>query len=1010
MNIPFPHLACLSSFPRHISKVFLRGLFCAGFFGVIAASGEGVEDLEISEAGLVSNQIPVTFTLEEAGEVTLVIEDDEGRRVRNLISSTWFDRGTHTVLWDGLDDWRREPAMLRAKRGIRYGLHGIYNVSGKAVPPGTYKIRGLVRDPLKLIYEFSPYTEATTPWIGSWRGSSRASTGTWLADHSPPADIAYIPPGDGLSDHGIPVPEGGQLMVVSPIAENGHGLVFLDTNGRKLFGQRTIGGNNYICGRLIARDAMESREDVYAYVGSYSRNELFLTAMRNEGNDRERETAVLSPRYKWDPIEEETELLHAVRGLAVHNGLMVVSLYHHDKLLLIDAVEGKVVGEFALSKPSGLAFNESGELLVLSENRLGKYQVSWQGPGSENVELHLDEVLAEEGILDDPQQLLIDSENGDIYISQWGNSNQIQVIDSTGSPLRTIGIPGPQALGEYDPLHMNSPFGMTFTPDGRLWVAEFDRAPRRLSVWGKDGTFVEAFYGSTRYGGGGTIDPDQPEKFYLGDTGGRSNAGLKFELDWKTGDAELEAVYARYETETFNGWFLESAPETPLHVGGYTYLTNTFSMMPTIGSILCGIWRLDSDGIARPVALFGNPRNWDALKNEEFYSEYPHDARDQSSLPNVFIWSDLNGDTNPQADEVQFGKIEGSTRIFTLQQNLDVITQGLRLFPVDRINENGVPVYDLSASRIVSSIPEEDQVELPETSILWSGNTGQAFRTGEDEYLLTGGPIRGFRNGEQVWHYPSRWPSLHASHFAPKPTKPGQMIGTTRTLGWPFTMPEGEAGEIWAINGNMGNIYLLTIDGLFLGELGADVRLNPRIGTNEETQVAYRGMSADSISFNDEHFYPSFGLGMGEKPYLVAGKQFAGIFRVEGLESVRRFEAPDLEISESQSEMIQMNELERYVPSGDRVSIDVAVTRWNPGIALDGSLEDWQDATWVQIDDEVSVAMKTDSRTFYFAFRSEDPELIENLANVRERLFLSGGGLDIMIGPNFNAPANRSEA
>lgn len=60
--------------------------------------------------------IPVKFTLPEAGLVTLVIEDQQNKRVRNLVSETPFPAGENTAWWDGSDDLLRDPR----RRGTVY--------------------------------------------------------------------------------------------------------------------------------------------------------------------------------------------------------------------------------------------------------------------------------------------------------------------------------------------------------------------------------------------------------------------------------------------------------------------------------------------------------------------------------------------------------------------------------------------------------------------------------------------------------------------------------------------------------------------------------------------------------------------------------------------------------------------------------------------------------------------------------------------------------------------------
>jgi hypothetical protein len=79
--------------------------------------------------------IPITFTLKEAGIVTLVIEDAQGCRVRNLLGETPFPAGKNTVYWDGLDESGR----------VNERAHGSYTVQGKLVAPGAYHVRGLTR-------------------------------------------------------------------------------------------------------------------------------------------------------------------------------------------------------------------------------------------------------------------------------------------------------------------------------------------------------------------------------------------------------------------------------------------------------------------------------------------------------------------------------------------------------------------------------------------------------------------------------------------------------------------------------------------------------------------------------------------------------------------------------------------------------------------------------------------------------------------------------------------------
>ena len=116
--------------------------------------------------------IPVKFTLPEAGVVTLVIEDKQNHRVRNLVSETPFPAGENIAWWDGSDDLLRDPEAAK---------HGVYHIPTRPVAPGTYKVRGLWHQPLKLRYEFSIYNAGKPAWDDGRQHRL-------LADHAHAAD------------------------------------------------------------------------------------------------------------------------------------------------------------------------------------------------------------------------------------------------------------------------------------------------------------------------------------------------------------------------------------------------------------------------------------------------------------------------------------------------------------------------------------------------------------------------------------------------------------------------------------------------------------------------------------------------------------------------------------------------------------------------------------------------------------------------------------------------------
>ena len=63
--------------------------------------------------------------------VTLVIEDEQGQRVRNLVSETPYPAGDNVAWWDGSDDLLRDVDAAR---------HGLYHIPDAV--RGTGQIHG----------------------------------------------------------------------------------------------------------------------------------------------------------------------------------------------------------------------------------------------------------------------------------------------------------------------------------------------------------------------------------------------------------------------------------------------------------------------------------------------------------------------------------------------------------------------------------------------------------------------------------------------------------------------------------------------------------------------------------------------------------------------------------------------------------------------------------------------------------------------------------------------------
>ncbi|HEY3323049.1 MAG TPA: hypothetical protein VGP72_21535 [Planctomycetota bacterium] len=918
--------------------------------------------------------IPVKFTLKDPGFVTLVVEDNSGKRVRNLISETSFPAGENTAWWDGTDDLGRDPQAYS---------HGLYSIPAQFVKPGDYTVRGLTRKQLDLRFEFSIYNAGSPAW------ETADTTGCWTTNHTPPRCVLYVPPEQA--------PGGKPLVYIgSYVSEGGHGLAWVDLDGKKQGGRANVGGA-WTGAQHLARDLGANADPkAYAYVGSGWETELRLFALTKEGDKQ-------VVKYSVKKKEDST-----LAGIAIHNGTLVCSLPALKQLLFIDAKARKVQGTADLAETTGLAFDKDGRLLVLAAKQLRRYTLP-QTLG-EQITLPAPQVLIEK--LEDPQQIAFDKE-GNLYVSDRGVSHQVKVFTPDGKPLRTIGVAGSPKAGPYDPKHMNNPAGLAIDSNDHLWVAEEDYQPKRVSVWTLDGKLIKAFYGPSMYGGGGTLDSQDKTRFFFN--------GMEFKLDWEKGTDELTRVFCRQSPGDQlppDGFGCNGMPEMPQYVNGKRYFSNWHNSNPTNGAGIVCIW-IDRDGVAVPVAAIGVAKAWKVLAEESFKSKWPAglDAKgDWWKNQALFSWSDKNGDGRVQPDEVTM--IKASSGGITVMPDLSVL--------ISRVDEKttryvpkfdkDVPSYDLASGEILAS-----DVQGPCSS---GGDQAMTTPDGWTVFSLGVKPyspysLSGTFKGEPRWSYPNPWPGLHASHEAPVPEFPGEVIGTTRLLGGFVTPKDSDAGPLWAINGNMGPMFLFTVDGLFVATLFKDVRT----GRSWSMPVAERGMLLNDVAPHDENFWPTITQTSDGKIYIVDGAR-TSLVRVDNLDSIKRLPNGSLKISEADLAKAREWQIEREAVRQKALgsgTLKVSIRKEAP--VVDGNLADWTGADWAPVDRrgtaanfnsnskpyDVAAAVCVSGEKLFVAWRTTEKDLLRNSGEMPTAPFKTGGCLDVMIGADPKASEKRGE-
>ncbi len=801
-------------------------------------------------------RLEFAFTLDTDGYVTLVLDDSAGNRVKNLISETFLEQGDHIVFWDLDSD----------TAGFDNRLLGVPSESMPAPVPGTYRVRGLIRDEIDLRYQLTPYNPGTPPW------ETVDGSGQWMADHTPPAGAVFVP-------------DLQEVILTSDVSESSAGVIWVNMDMRKTFEFDNL-SSGWRCPGALTHDRRTGR-----VFGVMSGNPMELWELTGKEATRLKKLAK-----------------NSTRGIAADDDLLVVSIKKDSALILFDVSgQTRIIDTVALPEPKGCIFDKQGRLLVISEDRLLRGVIDSAG-------LRDVDTLARD--ITGASTITVDDSTGYSFVSRHDTCNTIVVFDSTGVLVRTIGTPGPEQTGPYDSTHMVRPNGMAIDSKRRLWVSESNYIPKRVSVWTLEGELIKQFFGPTKYGGGGVLDPADTTRFYYAEDYSRGSFEMK--LDWDAGTATVVRLLERWSGHS---------PQAPWIVDGRRYHTDESWGYPTKLRPRIHVQIIDND-TARTLAIVGKPPEDSLLATDAFASLWNPDAAHDY----VFIWSDLNYNAIVDPAEAHFFKQSDiGVKTTATNKNFEFTIQtskGVYRLPLSHFTDDNVPVW------------------LPDSMELVTERTGQAFRTCDGATLIKANPMWGKTAEGAEWTYLNKWPGVRESWRNPYPPRYfGEMIGVTKFLYSSFTPRESDIGEIFPLNGNMGSIYLMSSDGLFVASLlkhiyvgAAGWPLHPHRGSGRggwHMPEATRGMLLNDVSGGEEQWFPSITQTENGSVYLVAGHEHNSIIRLEGLESIQRITLGEVTVSEQDLSTGAMYELDLTynTPSSART---IAQGRHRPRVMVAG--------------------------------------------------------------------------
>ncbi len=672
-----------------------------------------LDELE-REAADRARQISFDFLQPMDGKVTVVIENEQGRRVRNLISGLAMAAGSHRVVWDGLDE------------------------AGNVALPGRYR----------------------------WRAISHPGlTPTHLLDFC-------NAPGSNHGTFQAAATNGKNLYFAAPVSEGGWEIIELSANGEFLRGFNPPNGHGLSRVAVAADEKfLYAAHDGMAWGDHVDHSKpnwkelRTLSVMRinletgsvAEFPDKVRHAPVR--RYEMGPgsaakmpVEE-----HALRGMALMDGRLYVADKEAGELLVINPGTGKLERNFSLANPVALASTGT-TLFAIADGKLVKVDVA-SGKTTEIAALG-----------GKPAGLSVGAD-GRFYVSDAA-ANVVRVLDAKGAAVGVIGSEGGLKPGKYDPLKFHNPAGLVVL-ESKVWVTEHNRwQPKRLAAFdAKTGAVTKEYFGPTNYGAQGAGFDDQDQTRWLGQD-------ALWQLDFARGTSRPLSVLGGATGRRHKFWRQDGRTFvlTSGKASYVQELRADGTMRPLACLSSAHQFAYEHDWLPPEEFVAAFKRDYPSVKYD--YGKKSGIQRGKPDHGYGMLWVDRNGDGAMQTDEIEFStaatNLAGSGWSHD-QYDLTFRVPGevggkkvLVTLKPDGWWPGGAPRYPALNDAVRAAVP----IELPgsnqiESAVDRFGNT-----------ILNSDPVMRAVSpeGKLLWTYPNQWSGVHGSHRAPLPST-GELQG-----------------------------------------------------------------------------------------------------------------------------------------------------------------------------------------------------------------------------------------
>ena len=803
---------------------------------------------------------------------SLVIDDAEGRRVRNLAGGFRTDdykvgekdgKTEVEVRWDGLDE------------------------SGRPSPAGRYVAKTIGSNRIDGYWELCFYNPGTPAW------DTLDHRGGWGADHSAVKTVGSA---------------GEMTILCCDFAEGGDGTFAIGPDGRKAWGEKR--GSSSVAGN-----------DKYVFIIPNDWDSSGMSICRLDAK-----TGAYLPFRKG---EDMPVLLSKVFGLKVNQkvpSVIGLALNAHGLLVLcddnlvriLDPETGAVLRKLKLHATRFLStgtcpfaaddaniYSFLGRELQITDIESGNTRLVALGSGRAPA-------------VENPGAIAV--KGGTLYIADNGADMQIKKFDLEGKQVGAIGRKGGRPRqGAFVRDGVRNASSIAFDAKGRLWVAENQQFPRRVSVFAENGDFVRDYIGNAGYAGGGTLIHRQDH----------TKACAAFnEISIDIPGRKWDVTNVMFNPDPEKGVVIRPG-QTAFHYGDMFYSSASgekreyFSSVGEPRNTPYFIMIRDGENWS-PVAAITTVGTIAKVVGGQYGSqviEAPSGAWAGCDAADTVIWNDFNNDGYVQRDECETIPALSSTTpkdgkprslynslAFRTASNTttDMDDLGIyatrctdpkakkwevgRLVPVSW-RDGGRPVYSMKGfvpTPNQSLMPNGAATEVPgEDLVVGFVNIGKSVY------------VAGWRKstGDIVWKHISPYHQVHGSHNAPMP-RPGLVIGCLKVMG----VAKGCGDKsVFMVRGNLGEDYFFTTDGFLVNRFTKDGRL-PGLPPPEDEELL-RKSSYSNYGGRGEHFSGTFARqddGVVRASGGIPASQAGNIFRIEGLDGIRSGDSAAFSLSDAQ--------------------------------------------------------------------------------------------------------------